>query len=205
MAGWWIWGLCQWIGGGWGSRPEARQLPHLSNAGMGVHRTSQRRPSLKASVGVHRVHQNLPEYFAHLSKRLQRVRVCCGDWMRVLGPSPTTHNGLTAVILDPPYSDQAKRAEGLYAQDSLTIALDVRAWAIENGDNPKLRIALFGYEDEHAADMPEDWECFAWKAGPGYSNIGKNGASDNHTKERVWFSPPCVKVQPYEQLILQLF
>ncbi|MDQ3287661.1 MAG: DNA adenine methylase [Pseudomonadota bacterium] len=47
-AGWWVWGLCNWIGGGWcaGKGPhqttgarlyDARQLPHLS-AGKGINR-----------------------------------------------------------------------------------------------------------------------------------------------------------------------
>ena len=34
IAGWWVWGQCIWIGSGW----CARQLPHLGDAGTGVHR-----------------------------------------------------------------------------------------------------------------------------------------------------------------------
>ena len=33
-AGWWVWGQCIWIGSGWCSV----QLPHLGDAGKGVHR-----------------------------------------------------------------------------------------------------------------------------------------------------------------------
>jgi DNA adenine methylase len=43
----------------------------------------------------------------------------------------------------------------------------VREWAIANGGNPKLRIALCGYEGEH--DMPKSWECVEWKAAGGYA------------------------------------
>ena len=49
VAGWWCWGACNWIGSGWcsGTGPwqhdgeklvDARQLPHLGNAGRGVNR-----------------------------------------------------------------------------------------------------------------------------------------------------------------------
>jgi len=44
IAGWWVWGCCQWIGSGWCEHPEWQQLPHLGNAGMGIHRPSQQRP-----------------------------------------------------------------------------------------------------------------------------------------------------------------
>ena len=46
VAAWWVWGLCQWIGSGWcAQRGEGRpseQLPHLGNAGRGVHRNNSR-------------------------------------------------------------------------------------------------------------------------------------------------------------------
>lgn len=206
VAGWWIWGLCQWIGGGWCLKPEWKPRPHLSTAGMGVHRPKQKRPQLgRGGKGVHRLGiSDIYEYFECLAARLRRVRVCCGDWARVLGPTPTEHNGLTSVMLDPPYGEKAARDKRLYAVDSLSVADEVRAWAIANGDNPKLRIALFGYEEEHAATMPATWECLAWKAGGGYSSQNKNG-NDNPNKERVWFSPACLRVaERPEQMALPI-
>jgi hypothetical protein len=185
VAGWWVWGLCQWIGRGWCSKPEWKQLPHLG-AGMGVHRSTN---------------SNIYEYFNMLAARLRRVRVCCGDWARVMGPTPTEHNGLTAIILDPPYGERAGRAPGLYAVDSLSVADDVREWAIDNGDNPKLRIALFGYEDEHIEAMPSSWECLGWKTSGGYASRSPdgNGIINKH-KERIWFSPHCLKPERISQL-----
>lgn len=216
VAGWWVWGISQWIGGGWcvelsNKRSHLasykgvhrgllhRRRPHLT-ASNGVHSLPAQRPILTRSVGVHsRNRGNIYTYFDALSARLRRVRVCCGDWARVLGPTPTYHNGLTAVILDPPYGHAAGRANRLYAVDSLTVADAAREWAIANGDNPKLRIALFGYEDEHSQAMPDDWEALAWKAHGGYSNRNSNG-NDNKHKERVWFSPHCLKVNDARQL-----
>jgi hypothetical protein len=197
VAGWWVWGLCQWIGSGWCHRPS-QQLPHLGDAGRGIHRPSQQLPHL-GNAGRGEIY----DYFEMLAARLRRVRVCCGDWSRAMGPTPTEHNGLTAIILDPPYNDRAERDTDLYAEDSLTVSYAVRKWAIKNGDNPKLRIALFGYEDEHAKGMPPDWECFPWKARGGYSSQNGNG-NDNPHKERVWFSPHCLKVKTKKQLQFSL-
>jgi hypothetical protein len=67
----------------------------------------------------------------------------------------------------------------------------VRAWALDNGDNPFLRIALCGYEGEHT--MPDSWECIAWKAGGGYGSQGNGAARENAGRERIWFSPHCLR------------
>jgi hypothetical protein len=82
----------------------------------------------------------------------------------------------------------------------LTVAHDVREWAIANGDNPKLRIALCGYEGEH--DMPSNWQCIAWKATGGYGNLSKKG-NDNCRKERIWFSPHCLDARKQFNLLLK--
>lgn len=199
VAGWWVWGLCAWIGGGWCHYSEPhQQRPALSSAGMGVHRPSQKRPHL-GDAGRGEIY----EYFAMLAARLRRVRVCCGDWRRVLGPTPTEHNGLTAIILDPPYGEAAGRDKRLYSVDSPTVADEARDWATENGDNPKLRIALFGYEDEHSHKMPDNWEILHWKTQGGYSSQNQNG-NDNNQKERIWFSPHCLDVERSIQLEWEL-
>jgi site-specific DNA-adenine methylase len=151
-----------------------RQRPHLGDAGQGVNR--QRTA--------------LYEYFEQLSARIRNVRVCCGDWSRVCGPTPTEKLGVTGVFLDPPYADTADREDNIYAEDSLSVAHDVRDWAIANGNNPMLRIALCGYEGEH--EMPKEWECIAWKAHGGYASQGSE-ANENKHRERIWFSPHCLR------------
>jgi hypothetical protein len=127
-----------------------------------------------------------------LAARLRYVRVCCGDWSRVLGEAPTFCNGLTGVFLDPPYSDQANREEAIYAVEDLRVAHDVAAWARQNGENPLLRIALCGYEGEH--DMAPSWECVSWKTQGGYAlNSDNSQGLLNKYRERIWFSPACLK------------
>lgn len=184
VAGWWVWGLCSWIGSGWcrqrgdGHQPE--QLPHLGNAGMGINR---KLPHLgDAGRG-----EKIMEYFQALSGRLRDVRIACGEWDRVLGDSVTIKHGVTGVFLDPPYS--ADEHDVKYSADS-DVAAHVREWAIANGDNPLMRIALCGYEGEHA--MPDSWECVAWKARGGYASKGSK-AEANASRERIWFSPHCLK------------
>lgn len=194
IAGWWVWGLCQWIGSGWcsernydGNAPQQR--PHLGNAGMGVHRPSQQLPDLRhRGMGIHAASAgDIYDLFAALQARLRRVRVACGDWGRVLGESVTVRNGVTGVFLDPPYA-QALR-DDLYATER-DVSDDVREWAIANGDNPKLRIALCGYADEHT--MPANWTSHAWKAPGGYGAQGDGRGRDNAHKETIWFSPHCL-------------
>jgi hypothetical protein len=181
IAGWWVWGQCIWIGGGW----CAKQLPHLGDAGKGIHRKLT----------------PLLAYMQELAERLKRVRVCCGDWNRILGPSVTFKHGITGVFLDPPYSDLAKRTDNVYSCDSNAVAHLVREWAIANGDNPDLRIALCGYEGEHV--MPDAWSCIRWKAQGGYGSLRDNQGRENATKERIWFSPHCLGKQNVFDFVLR--
>jgi hypothetical protein len=119
------------------------------------------------------------------------VRVCCGEWSRVCGHSPTVKLGITGVFLDPPYAGAANRCANLYSVDSNDIAYAVRDWAVVQGEDRRMRIALCGYEGEHK--MPDSWECVRWKASGGYGSQGENAARDNARKERIWFSPHCLK------------
>ena len=208
IAGWWVWGQCIWIGAGW----CAKQLPHLGDAGTGLNR---QRPHLgNAGTGVHRklphlgdagtgVHNSsdpisgtrgrqIVEYMRELAGRLRLARVCCGDWSRICGPSVTDKHGLTGVFLDPPYASEADRQADIYSTDSVDVAHAVREWAIEQGRNPLMRISLCGYEGEHV--MPVEWEAVAWKARGGYGSQGSGRGRSNAGRERIWFSPACLKM-----------
>jgi len=171
IAGLWVWGLCQWIGSGWcvqrrdGDTPE--QLPHLGDAGRALH-----------------------DYLSQLSDRLRKVRVACGEWDRVLGESVTVKHGLTAVLLDPPY-DEGEHDVKYAANSGESVSAAVREWAIANGENRLLRIALCGYEGEHA--MPASWESVAWKAHGGYGSQSDGRGRENAKRERIWFSPHCLR------------
>jgi len=65
-------------------------------------------------------------------------------------------------------------------------------WAIDNGNNEKLRIVLCGYEG--GIQMPDDWKVFAWKANGGLANKGDAQGRENAFKERIYFSPHCLNI-----------
>lgn len=203
IAGYWVWGVSTWIGGGFcsGDGPWSsvdvdgfRQLERAANPG---HQVMRRRPS-SALMGVNAIGRNeaaisdggVVGRLVRLCERLRRVSVLCGDWTRLVTDASTVFHGVTAVFLDPPYSDRADNKDGFYAQDSLSVAGDVLSWAIANGRNPMLRIALCGYEGDYS--MPVDWTQFSWSAVGGYGNRKGQGAKNRH-RERVWFSPHCQK------------
>ena len=205
-AAYWCWGLCCWIGRGW-CAGEYHGLDAEENHGQGVCNDARKRPHLGRGHGVNRQRPHLGhgghgvnrsgllEYMRDLHSRWRKVRVCCGDWSRVLTDTPLLHAASpTAVFLDPPYLvdvDGKTRDADIYREESADVAHVVREWAIANGKNPELRIALCGYEGEHV--MPHSWDCWEWKAQGGYANTqasGDNGLA-NRRRERIWFSPHC--------------
>lgn len=174
LAGWWVWGIGAWIGQGWGER-WSKQIPYLNSHGGGIH-------ALKCGKG----------WADLLAKRLRCVRVVCGDWKRILKPAVLTPDqrrtgAITGVLLDPPYPNGSVR----YGKGD-ALAEDVAKWAFENGDNPRLRIVLCGYEGDHA--MPDSWRVVEWKAAGGYGSQGKGAARENVHRERLWLSPACLDV-----------
>lgn len=166
------------------------QIPALQGGGRGVTAPS-RLPNLGSERGV--LGADAPpctEWFRMLQDRLRRVRVCCGDWTRVLGDSVTgltrsRNSGMNpcGIFLDPPYSGEHR--DELYTEDSLDISKDVANWARKHGGDPDVRIALCGYEGEHV--MP-GWTCIEWKALRGYGN----DENENRHRERIWLSPHCL-------------
>lgn len=162
-----------------------RQLPALRGdggaAGQGVNKASIRRAGLV-------------QYFTDLSIRLRDVRIACGDFERVLGPSITTAIGTTAVFLDPPYDTAAADCHDAYAVAPSGVGERARLWAVENGGNPAFRIALCGYMGEHDVEMiAAGFEAHQWKARGGYGNQGDGRGRENAKREVIWFSPNCHK------------
>ena len=198
-AGWWLYVLACGIGDPFGPGPwrvvdgHLRKLPHLGNAGRGVNR---KLPHLgNAGQGVNRELPHLGDagqgvlaaYMQQLANRLQRVRITCGSWERVVKPSVTRAgtggDGARAVFLDPPYATSGD----LYAESSEGVAIAVREWCATAPAD--LRIILCGYDTEHDALLQRGWSVAEGKAGrgAGYSTNGLNGR-----RERLWLSPACI-------------
>jgi DNA adenine methylase len=180
IAGWWVWGVGASIGNNWLQPKGLNASPLLSSAGGGIHGLTH--PVL--------------EWFQKLQERTRRVRVCCGDWKKVITPSITynskglTSKEMTAVFLDPPYDMESR--DKVYREDE-SIFQEVCQWAVANGDNPRLRIALCGYEGEH--NIPGTWQVYAWEANGGMANLGNERGQTNKSRERVWFSPNCLEIK----------
>ena len=191
-----------------------RQRPHLGDDGQGVNTAAVREPGTEDDMVWHPVTMPLlVDWFGWLSARLRHVRIINGDWTRACttGASQTLPvrqgHGPAGVFLDPPYADTASRVDGLYARDSLVVAHDVREWCLANGDDPRYRIVLAGFEDEHDigdtdALVDAGWTSHEWfTAGflsGGMGNTGKDGHQQK--RERIWSSPHCVTPSTTTQL-----
>ena len=187
-AGWWLYVTACGIGDAFGKGPwkvidgHLRKLPHLGDAGQGVNREL---PHLgNAGRG------QLAAYFGSLRNRLKRVRITCGDWKRVVTPSVVRAgcggDGSRAIFLDPPYATSGD----LYPEATAGISAAVRDWC-ESAD-PKLKIVLCGYDEEHDALLSRGWTVRQGKAGGG-AGYSKNAA--NGRRERLWCSPACLSAE----------
>jgi hypothetical protein len=188
----------------------ARDLPLLTNNGQGATHPSTREPGVLSDSHANEFHpMTMPEltrWMQWLSARLRHVRILNGDWSRLVTTGAAWSlpvrqgKGPAGVFLDPPYSLEAGRDMGLYAQESGTVAHDVRAWCLANGDNPKFRVVLAGYDTEHADLEAHGWTVHEWfRSGflkGGMANIGKAGGNGTQQRrERLWASPHCLAIE----------
>lgn len=223
VAGWWMWGISCWIGGGWCSgdgpwgtidgklvhlgsagqgvnrkrvhlgdagRGVNRQLVHLGNVGKGVNRQCVHLSNVGKGVNTGEV--DIFNYLDKLAQRLRYVRVCCGDWKRVVTEGALSHGATVGIFLDPPYNKDL-RDGNIYASDKKAgnITDEITNWCVSNQDNKRYRIVLAGYEGEY--DLPS-WEKVEWSANRAYGNSkGETANSKNRKKERLWISPNCLK------------
>ena len=203
-AGWWLYVVACGIGDPFGPGPwrvtdgHLRKLPHLGDAGKGVNREL---PHLgDAGKGVNRELPHLGDagqgdldrlnaYMGALADRLRRVRITCGDWLRVTKPSViragTGGDGTRAIFLDPPYATSGD----LYAHTDghESVAAEVREWC-QSRDAEGLNVVLCGYDTEHDDLLGHGWTVTEGKAGGG---AGYSTRADNGRRERLWLSPGC--------------
>jgi DNA adenine methylase len=179
IAGYWIYGQCASIGNNWLQPKGLNASPLLSSAGGGIHGMTL--PVL--------------EWFKKLQERTRRVRVCCGDWSKVITPSITYASkgigdkDITGVFLDSPYSFN-KRSK-VYREEN-DIYQQVCKWAVDNGNNSRMRIVVCGYDGDYK--FPYDWKEVNWITGGGLSSLGFSQGKLNTKREKIYFSPHCLNV-----------
>jgi len=173
IAGWWCWGLCNWVGGGFCVKEIECKMPAILDRGI---------------LTDDRI-ANLYDIFKKLQNRLRLTHVACGDWSRVCTPTITYKRGLTGIVLDPPYGE-GKMDYSVGGNTDQKVARDVQRWAVENGDNPLMRIIYCGYEGQF--NPPDNWTTLEWKAQGGYGGGNGTEADANSYRERLWCSPHCL-------------
>lgn len=185
VAGWWLWGIGLWVGPEWAVRPKRGKLKMPPG---GVHR---REGLVVRDDTVSSYADHILAVMRTYQHRMRTVQVYCGDWTRVVTDAllRLDDGGVCGVFLDPPYS-HAERDSQIYAVEMGT-ADAVRRWAIEHGDDPRMRIALCGYDGEH--DMPDTWTAYRWTAQGGMAWSGDGRGLTNREREVVWCSPHCLR------------
>jgi hypothetical protein len=144
-------------------------------------------------------------WFRYLGARLRHVRILNGDWTRVVtnGASktlPVRQGGHVGIFLDPPYGDVGRAT--LYGKhESLTVADDVRAWALKRGTDPDTRIVYAGYDDEGRDLEAAGWRTVEWfTTGFLRGGMGNVGGTHQQHRERLWLSPHCLDPDTEPQL-----
>ena len=203
-AGFWVWGISMWLCSGWcnGTGPwvwnenkrivNKKDRPDLAQPGRSI---ARKIPNVSSgSFGVHGKQGGIQGVMQALAERMRHVRVCCGDWSRLVEPSIIHNNGVTGLLLDPPYTMSSGRTCDVYGTDDQDVGHAVAEWCRKNQDDPKLKICLCGYEGEY--DMP-GWIQHAWHAAGGWSHMseGETQAKKNAKKEMLWFSKSCLASQ----------
>jgi hypothetical protein len=221
LAGWWVWGQCLWIGGGWclqGHQNNKRpNLGHRGGRGLFRHlgdvndwgsETTEARTAF------------ITDWVASLSNRLRNVRVCCGNWSRVCSSDTVLGElGTVGMFLDPPYATDldrlaewkaalakgqsvgvkktrcGNRSKSLYLGDSSDVdrlVADVNLWCHAFGSDKNNRIVVCGLDGEHNDLESVGWKSIAWLPNGGYSNL--SASSPNSRRERLWASPACLEL-----------
>ena len=217
LAGYWIYCQSLSIGsifdssGPWrvvdGRLVDSRELPHLGDAGKGINRALPHQGNARKGINRKLPHlgdagtgedigpreANIRQYLRALSRRLERVRIVCGDWRRVVASGAVLLAGgrSAGVFLDPPYSG---KGEDIYSGEDTGGALSasVEEWAVHAGADPRVRIALCGYDAEHDGTLAHGWRTVKGRAG----RSGCSANKDGNARERIWLSPHCIDPAP---------
>ena len=193
-AGWWVWGLSNWIGDLWcqGHDVQNRQ-PHIQphSGGRGINRQNT---SLDVTGSISPIDgSRLKDWFEALSRRMSGVIVLNKSWESAVTPTVMQDSVLgstVAVFMDPPYLTSAGRHLNLYPNDipekSDKTALRSYEWAKQHGEC--YRIAYACHADDF--NIPDRWTV-EYKQFAGH----RKAESRAQSRDCVMFSPACVDNQ----------
>ena len=175
-AGWWVWGVSNWIRGGFCANPDVGDdIPQVKDpvGGKGVSRQRlDRKP--------------LVEWFDSIQRRLFGLTVLNRDWSSGVTSAVLAarkSSGPKAVFLDPPYLT-SNRKVAMYRSDvdgtTNQVARESYEWAVENGE--RFRIAYACQEGDFPVPVGWDSDTMSFKGVP----------LANGTRDMVMFSPACL-------------
>jgi hypothetical protein len=218
-AGWWAWGACNWIGGGWcdGKGPYKglgdagvgvnRKLPHLCDAGVGVNR---KLPHLgDAGKGVNRQLPHLGDVGKGVNRQLPHLNAGLGEcaarlewltsWFKELQDrlrsARVACGDWRRVCSARTMTRNGIAAVLLDPPYSLTAAVYAQDSSTVSGD---VRHWCVSNGDNpklrialcgHAGEGHEELESRGWIVETWVRAGGYQGADD---RERIWFSPACL-------------
>lgn len=219
LAGWWIWGASQWIGGGWCTPREScwQQRPHVSTEGVGVHK---RKPT--TSHADHGVHCKRPAVAGTNSgKGVQRRMPAAGGF----GGKGVPGHSLDGHSLAPWFTALSERLRRVRIVSGDFLRVLTKSTLATEGTNccgvfldppysHELRSAkIYAHDDSTASARAREWALAHgdderlrivlaglegehempanWRCieWTGASGLGR--VSGNRHKERLWLSPQC--------------
>jgi hypothetical protein len=213
-AGWWAWGACLWIGGGWCSgkgpwhaEPDAEGVPALSlgNGGTGVNR---KLPHLGGGKGVNRQLPHLGDGGQGVNRQLPHLgdggkgvidarREWLQDWFRQL-QDRLAETRIVCGDWERICSVGSMTRNGIAAvlmdpPYSLTEAVYAHDSSTVSGDVRRWCIANGNNPKLRIALCGHDTEhneleTLGWRVEAWDKSGGYQGADD---RERIWFSPAC--------------
>ena len=222
-AGWWLWGQCCWIGSGWCEWPSG-QIPHVSDAGMGVQASGKIPHVGDAGRGV-QASGKIP-HVGNAGRGVQASGQIPHVGNAGRGGDLLTSSGRTAAHWIGRLTERLERVRVIHGDWSRCLnshyggdgpgtaiffdppyrdyerlygtgqSLVADAVAEWCAAHPQLRIALCGHHGDYT--LP-GWTEVRWeRKRPTYSGAGTKDA------EAIWFSPACLSPHAPRQSSLLL-
>ena len=216
-AGWWVWGVSLWIGGGWcadrdtpnGKMPETDPKGGVSGGTRAIGQMPLIRPT-SGNPGIHALGQmpfidngghnrgaqaagdKIEGALLALADRFRHVIILAGNWKQCLGTSPLMHTSTApkpsvGILLDPPYLTE-NRASKLYRSDADGTSDDVAVEAWEWALEHGDTYRIAYCCHEGDFEAPGGWEVTT------RSLAGIRRRDVNTKRDCVMFSPACAGV-----------
>ena len=168
IAGWWVWGLSMWIGGGWcASANVTERRPEITDGGGGVHKRGHeldpKRPSVPAGHEGKGVHRKLPDLYTRgfgrgiRSAAPERGETEC----RTPAKRPNARNGGQGVHRREVPSSAGVQLPNLHGTGRGTHSSQPGRGGAHNPDNGSRLPSLGNERGVHGADTPPCADWFA--------------------------------------------